>query len=118
MSGYFQGKRNAEQAMAESFPDQGVSLRPGFIHGTRYLSGIGIPLGLIGEAHAFESLMLLCHVCILYKLWCFGMKSSLKSESFLPLIPYANCPESKVAIEPIRPYLQSYRLEHNYRGLW
>ena len=52
LSGYFQGKRNAEHAMAESYPDQGVCLRPGFIHGTRYLSGVGIPLGLIGEAHA------------------------------------------------------------------
>ncbi|KAL3163381.1 hypothetical protein ABBQ32_009766 [Trebouxia sp. C0010 RCD-2024] len=48
LPGYFQGKRNAEQAMAESYPEQGVCLRPGFIHGTRYLSGVGIPLGLIG----------------------------------------------------------------------
>lgn len=50
LSGYFQGKRNAEHAMAASFPSTGVSLRPGFMHGTRYVSGsIGIPLGLIGE---------------------------------------------------------------------
>lgn len=49
LAGYFQGKRNAEHAMAEAYPDQGVSLRPGFIHGTRYVSGFGIPLGFIGE---------------------------------------------------------------------
>lgn len=50
LSGYFQGKRNAEHAMAASFPDTGVCLRPSFIHGTRYVSGsIGIPLSLIGE---------------------------------------------------------------------
>jgi len=50
LSGYFQGKRNAEHAMAEAYPDQGVCLRPGFIHGTRYVSGVGIPLSLIGNA--------------------------------------------------------------------
>ena len=49
LSGYFQGKRNAEHAMAEAYPDQGVCLRPGFIHGTRYVSGgVGIPLSTIG----------------------------------------------------------------------
>ena len=49
LSGYFQGKRNAEHAMAEAYPEQGVCLRPGFIHGTRYVSGVGIPLSFIGE---------------------------------------------------------------------
>ena len=49
LSGYFQGKRNAEHAMAEAYPDQGVCLRPGFIHGTRYVSGVGIPLSFIGK---------------------------------------------------------------------
>lgn len=50
LSGYFQGKRNAEHAMAEAYPDQGVCLRPGFIHGTRYVSGgVGIPLSTIGS---------------------------------------------------------------------
>ncbi|KAL0026968.1 hypothetical protein WJX79_003842 [Trebouxia sp. C0005] len=48
LSGYFQGKRNAEHAMAEAYPEQGVCLRPGFIHGTRYVSGVGIPLSFIG----------------------------------------------------------------------
>lgn len=48
LQGYFQGKRNAELAMAEAYPDQGVCLRPGFIHGTRYVSGVGIPLSFIG----------------------------------------------------------------------
>lgn len=48
LSGYFQGKRNAEHAMAEAYPQQGVCLRPGFIHGTRYVSGVGIPLSFIG----------------------------------------------------------------------
>lgn len=49
LSGYFQGKRNAEHAMAEAYPDHGVCLRPGFIHGTRYVSGVGIPLSFIGR---------------------------------------------------------------------
>ena len=55
LSGYFQGKRNAEHAMAESYPDQGVCLRPGFIHGTRYVSGVGIPLSFIGQTPVSHS---------------------------------------------------------------
>lgn len=50
LSGYFKGKRNAELAMAETYGENGVSLRPGFIYGTRRVSGVGVPLGVIGEA--------------------------------------------------------------------
>ena len=50
LSGYFKGKRNAELAMAETYGENGVSLRPGFIYGTRRVSGVGVPLGAIGEA--------------------------------------------------------------------
>lgn len=52
--------------MAESYPDQGVCLRPGFIHGTRYLSGVGIPLGLIGYSQAFAALELVFVPCSNY----------------------------------------------------
>eukprot|EP00891_Asterochloris_glomerata_P009911 jgi/Astpho2/9911/Aster-06622 len=48
LSGYFKGKRNAELAMAETYGENGVSLRPGFIYGTRRVSGVGVPLGVIG----------------------------------------------------------------------
>lgn len=54
LQGYFQGKRNAELAMAEAYPDQGVCLRPGFIHGTRYVSGVGVPLSFIGQMHIMQ----------------------------------------------------------------
>jgi uncharacterized protein YbjT (DUF2867 family) len=48
LRGYFSGKRYAERVLHETFPDSGVALRPGFIHGTRNVRGIGIPLGAIG----------------------------------------------------------------------
>lgn len=48
LPGYFQGKKRAEDALAASFPTSGVVLRPGFIHGTRYVAGVGIPLSLVG----------------------------------------------------------------------
>ncbi|KAK9816943.1 hypothetical protein WJX72_007264 [[Myrmecia] bisecta] len=48
LSGYFQGKRKAENALAAKFPEGGVALRPGFIHGTRSVGSVGIPLGLVG----------------------------------------------------------------------
>ena len=53
LNGYFKGKRNAELAMAEAYGENGVSLRPGFIYGTRRVSGVGIPLGAIGEAGCY-----------------------------------------------------------------
>eukprot|EP00884_Botryococcus_braunii_P004272 jgi/Botrbrau1/13846/Bobra.0056s0083.1 len=49
LSGYFKGKRRAEEALFQLFPTSGVALRPGFIYGTRYVSGVGVPLGIIGS---------------------------------------------------------------------
>lgn len=48
LKGYFQGKRDAEAKLFETFPETGVALRPGFIYGTRYTGGMSIPLGLVG----------------------------------------------------------------------
>jgi uncharacterized protein YbjT (DUF2867 family) len=48
LPGYFKGKRYAEEVLFETFPTTGVALRPGFIHGTRYIGGLGVPLGAIG----------------------------------------------------------------------
>ncbi len=48
LPGYFQGKKRAEEALALRFPQGGVSLRPGFIYGTRNVGGVGIPLGAVG----------------------------------------------------------------------
>ena len=50
--GYFQGKRNAEAALAQSFPEGGVAVRPSFVHGTRQVGSVGIPLGAIGKPFA------------------------------------------------------------------
>jgi len=49
LRGYFSGKRYAERVLFETFPEGGVALRPGFIHGTRNVRGIGVPLSAIGE---------------------------------------------------------------------
>ena len=57
---YFNGKRRAEQALLDAFPETGVVLRPGFIYGTRdvplpialhSITGpeLKIPLWLIGK---------------------------------------------------------------------
>lgn len=35
LKGYFHGKRRTEEALIDAFPQTGVILRPGFIHGTR-----------------------------------------------------------------------------------
>jgi hypothetical protein len=48
LPGYFQGKKRAEDALAINFPTSGVALRPGFIRGTRYVGGVGVPLDLVG----------------------------------------------------------------------
>lgn len=53
LRGYFQGKRNAEAVLASSFPEGGVAVRPSFIHGTRQVGSIGIPLGAVGERLTF-----------------------------------------------------------------
>ncbi|MCL7024452.1 hypothetical protein MKW94_016670 [Papaver nudicaule] len=49
MQGYYEGKRAAETELLARFPYAGVILRPGFIHGTRKVGGVKIPLGLIGS---------------------------------------------------------------------
>ncbi|KAK9825306.1 hypothetical protein WJX74_007732 [Apatococcus lobatus] len=49
LSGYFRGKRSAEAALQQRFPESGVSLRPSFIHGTRQVGSIGLPLSAIGS---------------------------------------------------------------------
>lgn len=49
LTGYYAGKKDAERALFEHYPEGGVALRPGFIYGTRVLaSGTQIPLGIIG----------------------------------------------------------------------
>ncbi|KAI3918883.1 hypothetical protein MKW98_017331 [Papaver atlanticum] len=49
MQGYYEGKRAAETELLTRFPYAGVILRPGFIHGTRKVGGVKLPLGLIGS---------------------------------------------------------------------
>mmetsp|Transcript_38672 Transcript_38672/g.65105 ORF Transcript_38672/g.65105 Transcript_38672/m.65105 type:complete len:325 (-) Transcript_38672:185-1159(-) len=50
-SGYFSGKKRAEEAVLLQFPLGGTVLRPGFIYGSRLVSelGVSIPLNLVGE---------------------------------------------------------------------
>ncbi|KAI3863196.1 hypothetical protein MKW92_044399 [Papaver armeniacum] len=49
MQGYYEGKRAAETELLTRFPYAGVILRPGFIHGTRKVGSVKLPLGLIGS---------------------------------------------------------------------
>ncbi|XP_074563309.1 uncharacterized protein At1g32220, chloroplastic-like [Curcuma longa] len=49
LQGYFEGKRAAEAELLSKFTYGGVILRPGFVHGTRQVGNIKIPLGLIGS---------------------------------------------------------------------
>jgi hypothetical protein len=63
LSGYFKGKRRAEEALKATFPTGGVAIRPGFIYGTRYVSGVGVPLGAIGtpsRRHGTHELGIVC----------------------------------------------------------
>lgn len=48
LKGYVKGKRKGEAAVKEFFPDSGVCLRPGFIHGTRNVGSMKIPLSIVG----------------------------------------------------------------------
>lgn len=48
LQGYYEGKRAAETELMIRFPYGGVILRPGFIHGTRQVGSIKLPLGVIG----------------------------------------------------------------------
>ncbi|XP_042505021.1 uncharacterized protein At1g32220, chloroplastic-like [Macadamia integrifolia] len=49
LRGYYEGKRAAETELLTRFPYRGVILRPGFIHGSRQVGSIKIPLGVIGS---------------------------------------------------------------------
>ncbi|KAE8735920.1 zinc finger CCCH domain-containing protein 18-like [Hibiscus syriacus] len=49
LKGYYEGKRAAEMELLDKFPYGGVILRPGFIHGTRRIGNIKLPLGFIGS---------------------------------------------------------------------
>ncbi|CAK4662112.1 hypothetical protein LEN26_006522 [Aphanomyces euteiches] len=55
--GYFNGKARAEAAVAAHFPTTGVSLRPGFVYGTRRIPISGsdyfLPLQLFGAPMSF-----------------------------------------------------------------
>ncbi|CAL5064795.1 unnamed protein product [Urochloa decumbens] len=48
LKGYYEGKRAAEAELLSKFTYGGVILRPGFIHGTRQVGSVKIPLGLVG----------------------------------------------------------------------
>lgn len=49
LRGYWAGKRKGERAVAECFPEGGVSLRPGIVYGERVLpGGRRLDLGLLG----------------------------------------------------------------------
>ncbi|PPD66676.1 hypothetical protein GOBAR_DD36450 [Gossypium barbadense] len=45
LKGYYEGKRAAETELLTKFPYGGVILRPGFIHGTRTVGSMKLPLG-------------------------------------------------------------------------
>lgn len=54
LRGYFQGKRRAEKAIQERYGENGIVLRPGFIHGTRSVSipavgDLHLPLWVLGK---------------------------------------------------------------------
>ncbi|KAF5935241.1 hypothetical protein HYC85_026370 [Camellia sinensis] len=49
LKGYYEGKRAAETELLTKFPYGGVILRPGFIHGTRRVGSMKLPLGIIGS---------------------------------------------------------------------
>ncbi|KAK8916259.1 hypothetical protein KSP39_PZI023011 [Platanthera zijinensis] len=49
LQGYYDGKRAAEAELLSNFPYGGVILKPGFIHGTRRVAGVKVPLGIIGS---------------------------------------------------------------------
>jgi uncharacterized protein YbjT (DUF2867 family) len=48
LKGYYDGKRAAEAELLSKFTYGGVILRPGFIHGTRRVGSVKIPLGVVG----------------------------------------------------------------------
>ncbi|XP_065854727.1 uncharacterized protein At1g32220, chloroplastic-like [Euphorbia lathyris] len=48
LRGYYEGKRATETELRNNFPYQGVILRPGFIHGSRRVGNMKLPLSIIG----------------------------------------------------------------------
>ncbi|KAL2634680.1 hypothetical protein R1flu_006159 [Riccia fluitans] len=48
-SGYFQGKKRAEQEIFDKYPSSGTILRPGFIYGKRRVNGVEVPLDFVGQ---------------------------------------------------------------------
>ncbi|KAH9675927.1 NAD(P)-bd dom domain-containing protein [Citrus sinensis] len=48
LRGYYEGKRATEKELMTELPHGGVILRPGFIHGTRQVGSIKLPLSVIG----------------------------------------------------------------------
>ena len=50
LRGYFDGKRRAEEAVADAFGERGTVLRPSFVFGNRSIGGgMALPLGVIGR---------------------------------------------------------------------
>ncbi|KAL0323991.1 UNVERIFIED_CONTAM: putative protein, chloroplastic [Sesamum calycinum] len=49
LKGYYEGKRAAETELLTRYPYGGVILRPGFIHGTRHVGSLKLPLSVIGS---------------------------------------------------------------------
>ncbi|CAI5481697.1 unnamed protein product [Closterium sp. Yama58-4] len=64
LRGYYEGKKAAEAAVMESYPNTGVVLRPAMIHGTRNVGAYKLPLSLIGASLelAFKNLPFLSHL--------------------------------------------------------
>ncbi|CAN1306105.1 Uncharacterized protein At1g32220, chloroplastic, partial [Linum perenne] len=48
LRGYYEGKRATETALRKKFPQSGVILRPGFIHGVRRVGKHNLNLSIIG----------------------------------------------------------------------
>ena len=49
LRGYVEGKQNAESVLQSLYPETGTILRPGFIHGTRMIGDMALPLGAVGQ---------------------------------------------------------------------
>ncbi|XP_043807234.1 uncharacterized protein At1g32220, chloroplastic isoform X2 [Manihot esculenta] len=48
LRGYYEGKRSTEAELMKNFPRGGVFLRPGFVHGTRRVGNVKLPLSIVG----------------------------------------------------------------------
>eukprot|EP01023_Acetabularia_acetabulum_P029845 TRINITY_DN2811_c0_g2_i3.p1 TRINITY_DN2811_c0_g2~~TRINITY_DN2811_c0_g2_i3.p1 ORF type:complete len:297 (+),score=62.18 TRINITY_DN2811_c0_g2_i3:100-990(+) len=49
LNGYFQGKKNAENCLKDTYGDQGVTLKPGFVSGRRLVGSVALPLEYVGN---------------------------------------------------------------------